>query len=220
MFTATLAEPRRPIAQALQSTFVHASLIAGAVWGTRTTLPPPTNDPTEVSIAWLTPIPARTAGTTTSVALPGIPVLRIPEIPVIPVTDPSIDLPGTTRVDPRTLTTDLPPGTTILPGGDPGHATTILREDEVDELPSLIVPGQLRYPEVLAEAGITGSVTLSFVIDLQGRVESEGIQVVASTHSGFVAAAKEAVLTSRFRPARKGGEAVRVRVRQTVTFRK
>ncbi|MEP7271414.1 MAG: energy transducer TonB, partial [Acidobacteriota bacterium] len=106
-----------------------------------------------------------------------------------------------------------------LPGADPGSVTAILRESEVDERPSLVVAGRQRYPTVLAEAGIGGSVTLSFVIDAEGKVEEEGIEVVQATHPGFVAAARETVLTSRFRAARKGGAAVRVRVRQTITFR-
>ena len=90
----------------------------------------------------------------------------------------------------------------------------------MDELPSLLAGGRLRYPTVLAEAGMEGAVTLAFVIDAEGRVEVEGIEVISSTHPGFVPAAKEGVITSRFRPARHGGVAVRVRVRQTITFRR
>jgi TonB family protein len=73
---------------------------------------------------------------------------------------------------------------------------------------------------VLAEAGIEGAVTLTFVIDTEGKVDPSAIEILSATHPGFVAAAKEAVATGRFHPARKRGTAVSVRVRQTVTFRK
>jgi TonB family protein len=122
-------------------------------------------------------------------------------------------------VDPTTV---VPGPTSILLGTTPGDsisATTILAESEVDELPTLISAGVLRYPTILQESGIDGSVTLTFVIDTEGRVEAGGIEILSATQAGFAPAAQQAVLTSRFRPARKHGVPVRVRVRQVITFR-
>ena len=104
-------------------------------------------------------------------------------------------------------------------GGDPPGTTAVLTESEVDDPPSLLTAGPLRYPPVLREAGITGSVTLAFVIDTEGRVEERGVEVVSATHPGFVAAATETIRASRFHPARSHGAPVRVRVRQTIVFR-
>ncbi len=213
-----LVEPPSSFGAALPSTLFHGALIAGAIWASGAGVAAITDDPVEVSIAW--PVQTTTHQvTTTTLTLPGIPVIGRPVIPDLPGTDPLPGIPGTT-VDPRQFTTDPLPGTSIVPGSDPGSAVGIFRDTEVDELPSLLAGGRLRYPTVLAEAGMEGAVTLAFVIDAEGRVEVEGIEVISSTHPGFVPAAKEGVITSRFRPARKGGVAVRVRVRQMVTFRR
>ncbi len=212
-----LVEPPSSFGAALPSTLLHGALIAGAIWASGAGVAAITDDPVEVSIAW----PVHTTShqvMTTTLTLPGIPVIGRPVIPDLP-TDPLPRIPGTT-VDPRQFTTDSAPGTSIIPGNDPGSAVGIFRDTEVDELPSLLAGGRLRYPTVLAAAGTEGAVTLSFVIDVEGRVEVEGIEVISSTHPGFVPAAKEGVITSRFRPARHGGVAVRVRVRQTIAFRR
>ncbi|MBW8771952.1 MAG: TonB family protein [Gemmatimonadetes bacterium] len=154
----------------------------------------------------------------------GVPIPTAPAaqtdapLPTIPRIDPVPWHPGSTIVDPSTLTGD--PGT-LTPGAfgsDQGSTSQVFQEAEVDDLPSLVTAGRLRYPPVLAEAGIDGAVTLTFVIDTAGRVDPAAIEILAATHPGFVAAAEEAVSTSLFHPARKHGAAVRVRVRQRVTF--
>ena len=215
-----LAEPQSSFTAALPSTLVHAALIAVAIWASRATVAAVRHPPIEVSIGWPTPTIAHPVVSTPTPALPGAPIVSAPVLPPIPTMDPSPVLPGTPRIDPTIFTPNTPLGAPFVPGGDPGSAAAIFHEAEVDELPVLLVAGRLRYPPVLAESGIAGSVTLAFVIDIEGKVEAGAFDVLTASHPGFVAAAEEAVLTSRFRPARKGGVAVRVRVRQTVTFRK
>jgi protein TonB len=93
--------------------------------------------------------------------------------------------------------------------------------DVVEERPE-VVPGTClapRYPELLRQAGLTGSVVLEFVLDTLGRAERGSLRVVRSAHPLFEAAAREAVVTCRFRPGRIRGGAVRVRVQQPVDFR-
>ena len=215
-----LAEPQSSFPAALPSTLVHAALIGAAIWASQATVAGVRDTPIEVSIAWPDPTRSHPVVSNPAPTLPGAPIVSAPVLPPIPTTDPSQVLPGTLRIDPTIFTPNTPPGVPFVPGGDPGSAAAIFRESEVDELPALLAAGRLRYPTVLAESGIVGSVTLAFVIDVEGRVEAGAFEVLAATHRGFVAAAEEAVVTSRFRPARKGGVAVRVRVRQTVTFRK
>ncbi|MEO6068180.1 MAG: TonB family protein [Gemmatimonadota bacterium] len=220
MPTFALAEPQSSFVAALPSTLVHAALIWAAIWASQATVAAVSGDPIQVSIAWPVQTTTHPVVSTPTPALPAAPIVSVPVLPPIPTTEPSPVLPGTPRIDPTTLTPDTPPGVPFVPGGDPGSAAAIFREAEVDELPALLAAGRLRYPAVLAESGIAGSVTLAFVIDVEGSVEAGAFEVLAATHQGFVAAAVEAVVTSRFRPARKGGVAVRVRVRQTVTFRR
>jgi periplasmic protein TonB len=89
---------------------------------------------------------------------------------------------------------------------------------EVDELPQLqgeLVP---RYPAALQRTGVSGVVELEYVISLAGHVDPRSIRVLESTHPAFSAAAADAVGHARFRPARRNGRPVAVRVRQTIRF--
>ena len=217
MFTYQLSEPRRPIASALQSTLIHASLIAGAVVATKAApaIVHPPHDP--ISLTWPgSPTTRAPVSCGCGVSLPhGLSTVpEIPDIPRVPIPG------GSPRVDPTTLVDDtgLPPtsGNVI----DSTSAATIFDEMVVDDPPTLLAAGLLRYPAILDAARVEGSVTLSFVIDTEGRVEQDGIQVISATDAGFIPAAKEAVLTSRFHPAMKSHHPVRVRVQQVITFKR
>lgn len=214
MYTFALAESHTSLAGALPSTVLHGFLVAAAVAAGRTA-PTVDHDPGPPIIdSWIVTQP-RTPAPTTAYDLPAA-----PDGVILCMCLPVIDLPPgtTTTIDPRIFTT--------IPGGIPGVDSTgsalpatVLTESEVDDLPVLLAPGALRYPAVLAAARIDGAVTLEFVIDTEGRVEPDGVRVLSTTHDGFTAAAQEAVRTTRFRPAKKNGHPVPVRVRQTVTFR-
>lgn len=215
-----LVQPQSTFAAALPSTLVHGLLVAAAVWLSQAAPIDLTPRAGPIDLTFETPSAPHHPTTTPVVSLPGAPVVRAPDLPGLPPIVPIPWHPGSTMIDPTSLPGDPVVTTPGFPGTDTVALSQIFREAEVDELPSLLTPGRLRYPAVLAEAGIAGAVTLAFVIDAEGRVDPAAIEILAATHAGFVAAAKEAVATSRFRPARKQGSAVRVRVRQTVTFRK
>ena len=215
----TLAPPQSSFAAALPSTFLHVGLIVSAIWATRATAIAIADPPIEISIDWAVHPVRHAMSTTSTVAIPGAPSIEMPVIPDLPATDPFSDLPILPRIDPGATIPRTTAETLGLPGAETIPVAQIFRETEVDELPSLLTPGRLRYPAVLADAGIGGAVTLTFVIDAEGRVDPAAIEILSATHLGFVEAAKEAVATSRFRPARKHGSAVRVRVRQTITFK-
>ena len=218
MFTYPLTEPRHSFASALQATFLHASLIAGAVWATKA-VPVFHRDPGPIDLTWTAPVlPTRTTPAATA-SLPSPPTIFSWNVPGLPPIGLPPVVSGQPLVDPTKLIPGIIPG---LPGSDHPDSlstTTVLAESQVDELPELVAAGALRYPAVLQASGIDGAVTLTSVIDTDGRVEPDGIQIVSATQQGFVPAATEAVLTSRFRPARKGHVPVRVRVRQVITFR-
>ncbi len=215
----TLAQPRSSFAAAVPSTFIHAALIACALWVTRATASALIADPRVIAIDWPLPTVSHTASTIATPTIPGAPIISAPVIPDLPIPDPPPVLPGVPRVDPGTDVPGTPSTAPGHPGTDTVSLAQIFREAEVDELPQLLSAGRLRYPAVLAEAGIVGAVTLTFVIDAEGRVDPAAIEILSATHAGFIAAAQEAVATSRFRPARKHGTAVRVRVRQTIAFK-
>jgi TonB family protein len=74
------------------------------------------------------------------------------------------------------------------------------------------------YPPFLRDAGIGGSVTLQLVIDSEGRVEEDKIEVVSSDHDSFTQAALRVAPRLRFRPARLDGQDVRVLAHMPLTF--
>lgn len=74
------------------------------------------------------------------------------------------------------------------------------------------------YPPLLRDAGVGGTVTLSFRVNEDGRVDPASISVVSSDNEQFSDAAKKVVERMRFRPAKVNGRAVKVLVSLPVTF--
>lgn len=211
-----LAEPEHSFAAVLPSTLLHGLLIAGAIAAYSAPALAPTRDLELIDLSWVDTRPAHTPISTGGIIIPGAPRFTMEQVVDVPTVG---DVPtGIPPIDPRQWTTGTD-SVARAPGGDSRPGAQVLTDSEVDDVPSLVTAGPVRYPPVLREAGITGSVTLSFVIDTEGRVETEGLDVLVATHPGFVAAATETIRASRFTPARRHGETVRVRVRQTVTFR-
>jgi TonB family protein len=88
----------------------------------------------------------------------------------------------------------------------------------VEEQPELLSHPELRYPEVLRQAGIEGRVVVETVLDSLGHPEAGSLRVLTSTHLLFDREALDVVQGSRYRPGRIAGRAVRVRVQVPVTF--
>jgi TonB family protein len=89
----------------------------------------------------------------------------------------------------------------------------------VDDPVEVIEQPSPRYPPVLAQAGVAGRVELEYVVDALGRAEPGSLHALTSTRPEFEAAARAAVLDSRYRPARLHGQVVRQLVRQVLSFR-
>jgi TonB family protein len=75
------------------------------------------------------------------------------------------------------------------------------------------------YPPRLSALGKQGRVQASFVVDTTGRVDPASVHVLASDHPEFTESVRTALLEMRFRPAMRGGHAVRQLVEQRFTFR-
>ena len=135
----------------------------------------------------------------------------------------SVDL-GTIRVPSFTLQTGalapapfplgpVPFSTATVSGSAPGWVA--LGSENGPEVLTGPLP---QYPELLRQAGVEGRVILEAVVDTTGRVSRDSITVVSATHPEFVAAARQALVATLFRPAVVSGRAVRVRVRIPFEF--
>ena len=74
------------------------------------------------------------------------------------------------------------------------------------------------YPPLLRDAGVGGTVTLSFRVNEDGRVDPSTIEVVSSENEQFSDAAKKVVERMRFRPAKVNDRPVKVLVSLPITF--
>jgi TonB family protein len=94
----------------------------------------------------------------------------------------------------------------------------VYAEDSVTERPELLRSPAPRYPDSLRTAGIGGRVVVEAIIDSTGHVDSAAVRILSSTHPGFEAPAREAVLGATFAPGRLHGRAVPVMVRFPIRF--
>lgn len=102
----------------------------------------------------------------------------------------------------------------------PADAGQVMTETAVEERP-VAVPGSCRapvYPASLRAAMVEGRVLLQVVIDTAGRIEPQTIRTVNSTHSYFDEAARRALTSCRYRPARLNQQPVRVAVQIPFAF--
>jgi len=87
---------------------------------------------------------------------------------------------------------------------------------QVDTPPVPVHRTPPEYPPLLRAAGVTGTVSLEFIIDKQGNVVAA--EVTKSTHSGFDQSALDAVLKWKFSPGRIKGRAVNTRAQIDIPF--
>jgi protein TonB len=87
---------------------------------------------------------------------------------------------------------------------------------DLDQPPVARVRQQPAYPYDMRRAGINGSVTIEFIISTEGDVLQA--QIVKSSHREFEQPALQAILKWKFKPGRRGGKVVNVRVSQPLEF--
>ena len=75
------------------------------------------------------------------------------------------------------------------------------------------------YPPELTLRGTEGAVEATYVVDATGQVDTTTIQVMRSDHPRFTESVREALAEARFRPAKRGGKAVRQLVAQRFRFK-
>lgn len=138
-----------------------------------------------------------------------------------------------TVVAPTEIPTEIPPinlqehfdpkdySGTGVEGGVAGgfDPSGVFNEAVVEERPEVLSAPNPPYPELLRQAGITGTVMLEGIVDTLGRAEPGSIKVVSSPNVGFNQPAVTTMQKALFRPARVRGRAVRVLIRLPIVFK-
>jgi protein TonB len=222
MFDTLLASspsPRSRARFALTALFLHVAIAWGVISATtsRAAFHLAARDTIELDLARLPLLEQRRTP-------PPPPPSGAPEVPAPPtVADLPLSIPSLESLRFNRPTLDVA-ALSALSVRDPGRpaasepSAAVLAVSEVDVMPELRSDFQPRYPESLRAAGVSGRVVLEYVVDSEGRVDTASVRVVLSTHLGFSAAAREALPTAHFSPARRAGRPVAVRVRQTIRF--
>ena len=110
-----------------------------------------------------------------------------------------------------------PPATTSGTGSGTGTGGTgTYSSNMVDRRAELInrqeVARRLQqlYPPLLRDAGVTGTVSVQFVVTPQGRVEMSSVKILSASHESFSDATRQVLKDLRFSPAKVGNTNVRM----------
>jgi protein TonB len=204
----------------IASLVIHSFVIGAALAFTRQVADEVTTRP-PVDVVWQLPAPPD-ADPGTPLPAPGGIVSPVPVPAPLPPVDIPIDipLPGTAVVFTPGSDPAPPgglPGLDPRPGAIPGTAPRDVRS--VDEPPALVSHPEIRYPDVLRQAGIEGRVMVEAVLDTLGRAEAGSTRIAGGTGTAlFEQEALRVVLASRYRAARVDGHPVRVRIQVPVNF--
>ena len=88
---------------------------------------------------------------------------------------------------------------------------------DLDTQPQPLIQGQPTYPFEMRRAGIEGSVDVGFICDTQGQVVDPTV-LKSSGHPELDQAAIQAVSHWSFRPGKRGGQVVNVRMSDLINF--
>jgi protein TonB len=107
--------------------------------------------------------------------------------------------------------------TGVVGGTGPVTGETFLQTEVDDPVSPINIP-KPRFPPVLQQAGVSGFVDVTYVVDTTGHAEPSSWKVQKSSNPQFEAPAREAIMKGVFKPARIKGAAVRQLVQQKITF--
>ena len=210
------------------SIFVHAAIIAGAVYGTleakeaiekpkaekvefvemkKEEPPPPEKQPEPPPEVVAAPPPPK-----------GFQVLTAPiKIPdVLPDIDLSKKVTDEADFSGKGVAGGIAKG--VVGGTAPvGDQTYFEFQVEKQVAPA---PGNRgpNYPDMLRSANVEGEVLVQFVVDTTGKVENGSIKILKSSHDLFTNSVRQALNSMRFYPAEIGGRKVKQLVQQPFNF--
>jgi len=87
---------------------------------------------------------------------------------------------------------------------------------DVDSAPQPRAKIEFRYPSAAKRKGVTGVVKVEYIVNANGLVEN--ITVVASPDATLSDATTDVLRRTRFEPATKGGQPVKVRMRAAIPY--
>lgn len=140
-----------------------------------------------------------------------------------------IDLPTVVPVQAFTQQIQPPPppgltpsrGAVVVPVNKPGSQLGKGMKDlfniaDLDNPPQARFQPGPNYPFEMRRAGISGEVTVAFIVDSNGNVVEA--YAVKSTQREFESPAVQAVMKWKFKPGRKGGRAVNTKMQVPIVF--
>jgi TonB family protein len=199
---------------------VHAAILAAAIQATARVAgqPQPSHRDTILLFSPMRSLPTTPRVSPRSTDSPGRFHPEPPRFSPPSLSPERLDVPPVTFPDIGSLLAAVTKGRTDSVGESARDALQIAGLNV--EPPTLLAGPEIRYPPALARADVSGRVQLSFVIDVSGLVDSASLKVLHADHPEFAAAAREAILASRFSPGRRLGKPVAVLVTQVVGFQK
>ena len=144
----------------------------------------------------------------------------LPRVDDVPPGIPPVDLAG----PPITDATEFTRGISTRSGGSEGRGLSgplggVLEERDVDRPPHILgTPVQPAFPTLLRERGISGRVSVQFVVDTLGRAEMSGLRVVEESDPLFAQAVRAVLPRYRFSPGEVSGQKVRTLVQLPFDF--
>ncbi len=94
----------------------------------------------------------------------------------------------------------------------------VFAEAVVDEVPERISCPLPEYPRMMQQANIQGQVLLQFVVETDGHVKGENIEILSASHRAFESPARDMIAKCLFRPGRVRASPVRVLVQMPIVF--
>lgn len=94
--------------------------------------------------------------------------------------------------------------------------TVVAQADDTLEPPVPVRTVPPKYPTEQKRDGVSGLVTINCVIDEKGNVTEP--KVLKTTHSAFSEPALEALSKWKFKPAKRGGAAVSIKITIPIQF--
>ena len=105
-----------------------------------------------------------------------------------------------------------------IPGAGKHQPATALDGSTLDSLPRYISCVEPVYPPSLRVARVSGTVSLAFIVDSSGSVDSASVRVLSASDARFGAAAAASIRTCRFQPAMLDTQHVPARLKMSVSF--
>jgi periplasmic protein TonB len=229
MFT-TLLESRatrtRRTGSTVASMLFHGALIAGGVALTIPQIVDATPRPAERPVIYVEPAPPIdpiVSTGSTDIAKPAGPraptLVNVVAPPITPTDLPPVDMGPSISPEQIRIGGGNPVGASGVGPSVPFVEGSVIGVEAVERIPRVIGSAPTpRYPDALRASGITGRVTVRFVIDTTGRAELAGAQFVEATHPLFSDAVRNALGNFRFSAGEVGGRKVRTMVQLPFTF--